>query len=73
MGAVVRIILGVFIVVGAWVGKGRATANAAAKDVSLTLYGTAVTSSSLNLIVLAFSLVGVAMIGLGIVALAKCR
>ena len=71
MGAVFRIILGVFIVAGAWVGKGRATANAAAEDVSLTLYGTAVTPSSLNLIVLAFSLVVVAMIGLGIVAFAK--
>ena len=36
-----------------------------AEDVSLSLFGTAVTPSSLNLIVLAFSLVGVAMIGLG--------
>ncbi len=73
MGAVIRIILGVFIVVGAWVLKGRATPNADAEDVSLSLFGTAVTPSSLNLIVLAFSLVGVAMIVLGIVALAKRR
>ena len=34
MGAVIRIILGVFIVVGAWVLKGRATPNADAEDVS---------------------------------------
>ena len=73
MGAVIRIIFGVSIVVGAWVLKGRATPNSDAEDVTLSLFGTAVTPSSLNLIVLAFSLAGVAMIVLGIVSLAKRR
>ena len=73
MGAVIRIILGISIVVGAWVLKGRATPNSDVEDVALSLFGTAVTPSSLNLIVLAFALVGVAMIVLGIVSLAKRR
>ena len=73
MGAVIRIIFGIFIVVGAWMVKGKAMPNLDAEDITLTLMGATVTPSSLNLITLAFSLVGVAMIVLGIVSLVKRR
>ncbi len=72
MASLIRVILGVAVLVGAFVlrQKGEEAASAGTEaGGTVLLWGREVAPSSLNLLVIAFALIGVAMIVLGIVGL----
>lgn len=71
--AILRIILGIAVIIGAFIVKKRATPNAEAEDITLDLMGQSIAPSSVNMLVIAFTLIGIAMIALGIWGVIKQR
>ncbi len=72
----IRVILGIAVLIGSVVIKSKAEPSneeAMEAGATLLLWGREIAPSTLNLIVLAFALVGIAMIVLGVLGLAKQR
>ncbi len=74
MNSIVRIILGVAVLIGAFMAKQKATPvvnEGESASPTVSLFGNEIAPGSLNLIVAAFAIAGVVMIVLGVVGLFK--
>ena len=76
MASIIRIILGIAVLAGAFIAKQKAApAIQEGEDTAatITLWGQEMAPSSMTLVVTAFALIGVAMIVLGVLGLVKQR
>ena len=69
MKNVLRIVLGIAVLIGSWMLKQKGQPSET--EGTLLLFGNELAHSSLNLITLAFALIGAAMVLIGILGLRK--
>ncbi len=72
MSNLIRIVLGLAVMVGAWLITRKAQ-PVEGSDTTLLLMGRELAPSTLNLLVVAFGLIGLVMVVIGILGLKKAR